>query len=751
MGQANQNKFVFIAHIPIQLSGIMSHADDEVVVKPKTRKLFEKLKNIAKIFEAIDDIDELAMKVSKRKRAGEVSTIDSESERKTRRKDQSADSERSIESTPQQRNSKHTNSKHKKRNKKIKRNAARKRQIRHSENSSSDTSTASSSYASTDDDIVNDELRKIIGDPISHYKPLDYKFSATRIEKDIRAVAPDNIDFPTADPTSKWEGYDEEDAAESVILSAATSRSILLMANVTAESPETWQKLKNPIMRTFRLSQQTTTHAQAARESLVLNEKDKYLKAATPPPGVIRDSVLKNLKKRSESTQSLFAGGGGVAGLPSREAGDAESIRTSRRTPEQLNGREISRSRRETNEVPGSMECNWSRKTGDDGNNASMDKRKQQMNPQKHITSHTTQRKPASISSSSLRRNPDGSYRKILDARAINEQTKKIHFKMISPSDIQQAFLKNSYLNSIDIKSAFNYITVHPSLQRYLGFQVENRSYVYISMPFGIRFAQTVFTKTIQMALAAIKKEIRDGTNQRNTLSGMDLEYGRNNSQDALRLTDQATVPIEPPHSLDSITTGNTDQITSKINWKATVPQIPISTVIILSNQVESLKGQNCSQARMGFDSSTQTYNLIRALLVVLDNNTKQSIVTIEENTGDSHSDNRCQQNWIESGTEAGLIRITTNLDMEETNESQIQQPEGSESNSPRAEKVQTVTCRHRSIDGSGGQLSCCYEPLTESICSPTRYNNETNLPRSKANGIDVACSTFQGSGQQVR
>jgi hypothetical protein len=83
MGQANQNKFTFTAHTSIHLSSVMSHADDEVVVKPKTRKLFEKLKNIAKIFEGIDDIDDLAMKVSKRKRADEVSTTDSGSERST--------------------------------------------------------------------------------------------------------------------------------------------------------------------------------------------------------------------------------------------------------------------------------------------------------------------------------------------------------------------------------------------------------------------------------------------------------------------------------------------------------------------------------------------------------------------------------------------------------------------------------------------------------------------------------------------
>ncbi|KAA6370636.1 MAG: hypothetical protein EZS28_033838 [Streblomastix strix] len=215
---------------------------------------------------------------------------------KRRRKDQSADYEHSIESPPQQRHSKHTQNKHKKRNKKFKHKRARKRQRSPSENSPSDFCIASSSYASTDDDIVHNELRKIIGDSISHYKPLDYKFSASRIEKDIRTIAPDKIDFPTADPRSKWEEHDDEDSAESVILSAATTRSVLLMANVAAESPETWQKLKKPIMKTFRLSQQTTTHAYAARESLVLNDKDKYLKAATPSPGVIRDSVLKNLK-----------------------------------------------------------------------------------------------------------------------------------------------------------------------------------------------------------------------------------------------------------------------------------------------------------------------------------------------------------------------------------------------------------------------------------------------------------------------
>ncbi|KAA6352860.1 MAG: hypothetical protein EZS28_051613 [Streblomastix strix] len=63
-----------------------------------------------------------------------------------------------------------------------------------------------------------------------------------------------------------------------------------------ADEPETWKQLRKPILRTLRLASQTPTLAQAARESLVPNERGKFHKAATPSPGVIRDSMLKNLK-----------------------------------------------------------------------------------------------------------------------------------------------------------------------------------------------------------------------------------------------------------------------------------------------------------------------------------------------------------------------------------------------------------------------------------------------------------------------
>ncbi|KAA6403715.1 MAG: hypothetical protein EZS28_000758 [Streblomastix strix] len=239
----------------IQLEQIvMSNADDDVVIKPKTKKLFEKLKNVIKIFDEIDDIDDFAKKVSKYKRADEVPSTDSGSERSTsdhimqyyrkntkrRRKIQLADCEHSIKSFPHLKHLKHTQSRHRKRNKKIKHNPERKRQYYPSENSSSDSSTASSNYSSIDDDIVHNDLRKIIGDSISHYMPLVYKFSISRIEKDILTVKHDKIDFLTADRPRKLEENDDDDAAKSIIQIAATTRSVFLKANVAAKSPKQW-------------------------------------------------------------------------------------------------------------------------------------------------------------------------------------------------------------------------------------------------------------------------------------------------------------------------------------------------------------------------------------------------------------------------------------------------------------------------------------------------------------------------------
>ncbi|KAA6386041.1 MAG: hypothetical protein EZS28_018433 [Streblomastix strix] len=134
----------------------------------------------------------------------------------------------------------------------------------------------------------------------------------------------------------------------------------------------------------------------------------------------------------------------------------------------------------------------------------------------------------------------DGSYRKILDARNLNTETKRIHFKIISPQDVQFAIQQNDFLTSLVIKSAFIRITVHPTLQPYLGFQVANASYVYIGMPFGLQLAPVVFSKILQAALAAAKDSLSSTILQYaddilliNKNKQMDLGHEVNDREDA--------------------------------------------------------------------------------------------------------------------------------------------------------------------------------------------------------------------------
>ncbi|KAA6400287.1 MAG: hypothetical protein EZS28_004185 [Streblomastix strix] len=327
------------------------------------------------------------------------------------------------------------------------------------QNSSSNSSTNSSSYASTDDNSVHNELRKISVDSISQHKPLDYKISAFKIEKDIRVIEPDKIDFPTVDSLPKWEGHDDEDVAESIILTLV------------------------------------------ARESLALNENGKYLKATTPPPGDIRESVLKKLEKEERINVKPFCWEQGAqldSPIARQETLSQQELRTEPQNSqmeeksEEIGGRlmrfrEVWRAIGAERQVMMGMLLLWT-----------VENIKQIL---KNISHPAHSRGIRHQFHLFLKQTPDGSYRKILDARAFNEQTKKIHFNMISPFDVQHALLKNSYLTPIDIKSAFSHIYIHPSLKPYLIFQVEDRSYIYIGMSFGLNLAPILLTKTLSMAL----------------------------------------------------------------------------------------------------------------------------------------------------------------------------------------------------------------------------------------------------------
>jgi ribonuclease HI len=71
---------------------------------------------------------------------------------------------------------------------------------------------------------------------------------------------------------------------------------------------------------------------------------------------------------------------------------------------------------------------------------------------------------------------------------------------------VKELIQPNDYAVSVDLKSAYNHVTVHPSLRPYLGFVFNGNSYVYTSMPFGIKDAPRVFTRIMRSVIWNIRE-----------------------------------------------------------------------------------------------------------------------------------------------------------------------------------------------------------------------------------------------------
>jgi ribonuclease HI len=99
-----------------------------------------------------------------------------------------------------------------------------------------------------------------------------------------------------------------------------------------------------------------------------------------------------------------------------------------------------------------------------------------------------------------------GKFRKILDCRALNQELKTTHFKMDSPESVRTLIQEGDWATSLDVKSAFNHVPVHPSLRPYLAFAYGGRFYTYWGMPFGVQHAPRVFTKLMRRAIQAARE-----------------------------------------------------------------------------------------------------------------------------------------------------------------------------------------------------------------------------------------------------
>ncbi|KAJ1530234.1 hypothetical protein ONE63_005159 [Megalurothrips usitatus] len=95
-------------------------------------------------------------------------------------------------------------------------------------------------------------------------------------------------------------------------------------------------------------------------------------------------------------------------------------------------------------------------------------------------------------------------WRVVLDARPLNRRLKTICFKG-TPSEIYFKHLRNGkFFSQLDLVSSYQQLRVNKKSQQYLAFQHEGRSYVYLSLPFGVAHAGELFQYALNSALKGL-------------------------------------------------------------------------------------------------------------------------------------------------------------------------------------------------------------------------------------------------------
>jgi hypothetical protein len=99
----------------------------------------------------------------------------------------------------------------------------------------------------------------------------------------------------------------------------------------------------------------------------------------------------------------------------------------------------------------------------------------------------------------------NGKWRKITDARSLNVYLQRLHFQMQDQRLLAQVLPQNYFAATADISNAYYQVRVSDNFSHYLCFSFNGKSYRYLGMPFGLRTAPYVFTRTMACVMNAIR------------------------------------------------------------------------------------------------------------------------------------------------------------------------------------------------------------------------------------------------------
>ena len=105
---------------------------------------------------------------------------------------------------------------------------------------------------------------------------------------------------------------------------------------------------------------------------------------------------------------------------------------------------------------------------------------------------------------------PGKKWRPVIDLSVVNKYLHIPTFKMDTAENIQDSLQQGEWVTSLDLTDAYFHLPIHPRFQKYLRFNVGDRSYQFTALPFGIAMAPLEFTMVAkEVKLMALSEGIR--------------------------------------------------------------------------------------------------------------------------------------------------------------------------------------------------------------------------------------------------
>ena len=101
---------------------------------------------------------------------------------------------------------------------------------------------------------------------------------------------------------------------------------------------------------------------------------------------------------------------------------------------------------------------------------------------------------------------PNGKFRPVINLMQLNEYVHYDKFKQETFAFVLELIQPNDWFISLDLRSAYWSIPIHQDCIKFLKFIWQDQLYAFVSLPFGLRSAPFVFTKTLKPVYASFRK-----------------------------------------------------------------------------------------------------------------------------------------------------------------------------------------------------------------------------------------------------